>query len=59
MKTMQSTLVALLALLASGLAMAAGADLGQVEKQPTNWVAIGMFGAFVAGQHHQQRTRPR
>jgi cation/acetate symporter len=49
MKTMQSTLVALLALLASGLAMAAGADLGQVEKQPTNWVAIGMFTAFVVG----------
>ncbi len=49
MKTMKSTLVALLALLASGLAMAAGADLGQVEKQATNWVAIGMFTAFVIG----------
>ena len=49
MKTMQSTFVALLALLASGLAMAAGGDLGQVEKQPTNWVAIGMFTAFVVG----------
>ncbi|OGB30457.1 MAG: cation acetate symporter [Burkholderiales bacterium RIFCSPLOWO2_12_FULL_61_40] len=43
----KSTFVALLALLASGLAMAAGADLGQVEKQPTNWVAISMFGGFV------------
>jgi len=31
------------------LAIAAGADMGQVEKQDTNWVAIGMFGAFVAG----------
>ncbi|MBY0453768.1 MAG: cation acetate symporter [Burkholderiaceae bacterium] len=41
--------VALLALMASGLAMAAGADMGQVEKQPTNWVAIGMFTAFVVG----------
>ncbi|MEO8118101.1 MAG: cation acetate symporter [Rhodoferax sp.] len=47
MKTTKTTLVALLALLASGLAMAAGADLGQVEKQPTNWVAISMFGGFV------------
>ncbi|WP_296443164.1 cation acetate symporter [Rhodoferax sp. UBA5149] len=39
--------VALLALLASGGAMAAGVDLGQVDKQPTNWVAISMFGGFV------------
>jgi cation/acetate symporter len=31
----------------SGLAWAAGADLGQAEKQATNWVAIGMFGIFV------------
>jgi cation/acetate symporter len=30
------------------LALAAGADLGQAQKQATNWVAIGMFGAFVA-----------
>ncbi len=27
--------------------MAAGADLGQTVKQPTNWVAISMFAAFV------------
>ena len=26
---------------------AAGADIGQAEKQPTNWVAIGMFAIFV------------
>ena len=26
---------------------AAGADLGQAEKQATNWTAIGMFGVFV------------
>ena len=39
----------LLALLAAaGAALAAGADLGQAEKQATNWTAIGMFGAFVA-----------
>ncbi len=47
MNLAKTTFVALLALLASGLAMAAGADLGQVEKQPTNWVAISMFGGFV------------
>jgi cation/acetate symporter len=39
----------LIALLVAGAAMAAGADLGQAAKQPTNWTAIGMFGAFVAG----------
>jgi len=36
-------------------AYAAGADLGQTTKQPTNWVAIGMFGTFVLfhAVHHQ------
>jgi cation/acetate symporter len=29
------------------VAWAAGADLGQAVKQPTNWTAIGMFAAFV------------
>jgi cation/acetate symporter len=38
----------LLALL-SAAALAAGGDLGQAEKQATNWTAIGMFGAFVMG----------
>ena len=41
---------ALLALLAVGFsatALAAGGDLGQLEKQATNWTAIGMFTAFV------------
>jgi cation/acetate symporter len=47
MNLVQKTLLALLALLVSGLALAAGADMGQVEKQPTNWVAISMFGGFV------------
>ena len=32
---------------ASAAAMAAGADLGQAVKQPTNWTAIGMFAVFV------------
>ncbi|NMG73230.1 cation acetate symporter [Aromatoleum diolicum] len=38
----------ILALL-SAAALAAGADLGQAEKQATNWTAISMFGAFVLG----------
>jgi len=42
-------LLALLGMLvASTGAMAAGADLGQAEKQATNWTAIIMFGVFVA-----------
>jgi cation/acetate symporter len=49
MSKTKSLLVALLTLLAAGAAFAAGGDLGQVDKQPTNWVAIGMFGTFVVG----------
>jgi cation/acetate symporter len=41
------TFIAVIFMLLSGAALAAGADLGQVEKQPTNWVAISMFGGFV------------
>jgi cation/acetate symporter len=37
-----------LGMLVAGAALAAGADLGNTTKQETNWVAIGMFGAFVA-----------
>jgi len=33
---------------AAGIVLAAGADLGQADKQAVNWTAIGMFGAFVA-----------
>ncbi len=41
--------MAAIAMLAvAGGAMAAGADLGQAEKQETNWTAIVMFGIFVA-----------
>jgi len=32
---------------AGSVAIAAGVDLGQAEKQPTNWTAIGMFAVFV------------
>ena len=35
------------ALLVAGVALAAGADLGQTQKQATNWTAIVMFGIFV------------
>ena len=31
----------------SAVAWAAGADLGQADKQATNWTAIGMFATFV------------
>ena len=43
-------LAALFAMLAAaGAAYAAGADLGQAEKQATNWTAIVMFAIFVGG----------
>ncbi|MDG5975639.1 acetate permease [Hydrogenophaga taeniospiralis CCUG 15921] len=43
-------LLTLLALFGvSAVAWAAGADLGQAEKQATNWTAIGMFALFVVG----------
>jgi cation/acetate symporter len=43
-------LLSLLALFSvSAIAWAAGADLGQSQKQATNWTAIGMFAAFVVG----------
>ncbi len=45
--TSPRTLAALALMLAGGAALAAGADLGQAEKQPTNWTAISMFAVFV------------
>ena len=44
----RGALLALLGTAACGAALAAGADLGQAEKQATNWTAITMFAAFVA-----------
>ena len=41
------SLALLTGLLASGGALAAGADLGQAVKQETNWTAIVMFAVFV------------
>ena len=49
MKAVIQFMVAFAVFMATGAAYAAGADLGQVEKQPTNWVAISMFGTFVVG----------
>ena len=49
MKAVIQFMAAFVVFLATGAAYAAGADLGQVEKQPTNWVAISMFGTFVVG----------
>ncbi|MPS36395.1 cation acetate symporter [Stenotrophomonas acidaminiphila] len=40
-----AALIALLA--ASGAALAAGGDIGQTVRQPTNWTAIVMFAVFV------------
>ncbi|MBV2162928.1 MAG: cation acetate symporter, partial [Comamonas sp.] len=48
MKTFTSPALALAALAASPLALAAGGDVGQAAKQQTNWIAIIMFGIFVA-----------
>ena len=49
MKTiLRSIAVALATMPLAGAALAAGGDLGQVDKQPTNWVAISMFAVFVA-----------
>ncbi|PXW94705.1 cation/acetate symporter [Sphaerotilus hippei] len=42
-------LMALAGLLSTGAALAAGADMGQIAQQETNWTAITMFGIFVAG----------
>lgn len=46
MKARHLTVAALLGG-ACTLASAAGADLGQAAKQPTNWIAIAMFSGFV------------
>ena len=47
MKSKFQLLGALMALAASGAALAAGGDVGETAKQATNWTAITMFGIFV------------
>jgi cation/acetate symporter len=44
----RSALIAAALTAAAAGAYAAGADLGQADKQATNWTAIGMFAVFVA-----------
>ena len=39
--------IGIAAWLIAGAAFAAGGDIGQVDKQATNWVAISMFAVFV------------
>ncbi len=46
-KPYQQILGALALAAVAGTAFAAGADLGQAEKQATNWTAIAMFAIFV------------
>jgi cation/acetate symporter len=47
MRAAAKALAGAAALLLAGAALAAGGDIGQVDKQATNWVAIGMFATFV------------
>ncbi|WP_326543091.1 cation acetate symporter [Pseudorhodoferax sp.] len=47
MNARRNTFLALALAACAGLAQAAGGDVGQVAKQPTNWIAIGMFSVFV------------
>ena len=47
--SMQRALAAALAVTASGSVLAAGGDIGDAAKQATNWTAITLFVAFVAG----------
>lgn len=49
MKTHIKAFAAAAALLALGSALAAPADIGQVQKQPVNFTAIAMFLVFVLG----------
>ncbi|MBK6356270.1 MAG: cation acetate symporter [Betaproteobacteria bacterium] len=49
MTKLTKILLGLLALAAAGGAIAAGADMGETQKQATNWTAIAMFAIFVGG----------
>ncbi|MDR3370102.1 MAG: cation acetate symporter [Rhodoferax sp.] len=46
-KNTTKSALALISLFAVSAAFAAGPDLGETQKQATNWTAIGMFIAFV------------
>ncbi len=47
MSTLKRILCALTLCAVTGAVWAAGGDLGQVQRQPTNWTAISMFAVFV------------
>ncbi|MGO4304383.1 cation acetate symporter [Cupriavidus sp. RAF12] len=47
MPTRNHVLCASILLSLVGVALGAGGDLGQMQKQPTNWTAISMFAVFV------------
>jgi cation/acetate symporter len=47
MSTLKRILCALTLCAVAGAVWAAGGDLGQVQRQPTNWTAISMFAVFV------------
>ena|SRR5258705_12027988 len=47
MSTPKRILCALTLCAVIGAVWAAGGDLGQVQRQPTNWTAISMFAVFV------------
>ncbi|MFZ1892393.1 MAG: cation acetate symporter [Formosimonas sp.] len=49
MKLLSKVLLASSLMGLTGVALAAGGDLGALEKQATNWTAISMFVAFVIG----------
>ena len=49
MKLLSKVLLASSLMGLTGVALAAGGDLGTLEKQATNWTAISMFVAFVIG----------
>lgn len=48
-RALATTLASSLILTMSGAALAAGGDIGDTAKQATNWTAIILFVAFVAG----------
>ena len=48
-RALATTLASSLLLTMSGAALAAGGDIGDTAKQATNWTAIILFVAFVAG----------
>ena len=57
MKRIEKLLCALALLALPMFAIAAGADLGQVIKQETNWTAIAMFAVFVIAIYEVMQSK--